>query len=93
MGWKEYNALSREVIRGAIEVDKGLGPELLERVYENVFSHEMQRQRLEETVIANETIPKAFGRVKCGNLQPLWGTSLPEKRRSRDDRDFDWRQL
>ena len=46
MSRKEYNDLSREVIRCAIEVHKGLGPGLLERVYEDALVYEMSNQSL-----------------------------------------------
>jgi len=46
MSRKEYNHLSRRVIRCAIEVHKGLGPGLLERVYEDALCWEMRNQGL-----------------------------------------------
>lgn len=46
MSRREYNDLSRKVIRCAIEVHKGLGPGLLERVYEDALAYEMQKQGL-----------------------------------------------
>jgi len=46
MSRKEYNALSRDVIRCAIEVHKGLGPGLMERVYEDALNYELQEQGL-----------------------------------------------
>lgn len=49
MSRREYNDLSREVIRCAIEVHKGLGPGLLERVYEDALSYEMLQQGLQVT--------------------------------------------
>jgi GxxExxY protein len=47
MSRREYNNLSREVIRCAIEVHKGLGPGLLERVYEDALSYEMAQSGLQ----------------------------------------------
>lgn len=47
MSRKEYNNLSREVIRCAIEVHKGLGPGLLEKVYEDALCYEMEKQGLD----------------------------------------------
>lgn len=47
MSRREYNDLSRDVIRCAIEVHKRLGPGLLERVYEDALVYEMQQQELE----------------------------------------------
>jgi len=47
MSREEYNNLSREVIRCAIEVHKGLGPGLLERVYEDALVWEMKNRNLE----------------------------------------------
>ena len=46
MSRKEYNNLSGEVIRCAIEVHKNLGPGLLERVYEDALCYEMKMQGL-----------------------------------------------
>jgi len=46
MSRREYNNLSREVIRCAIEVHKGLGPGLLGRVYEDALEYEMKKQGL-----------------------------------------------
>ena len=46
MSREEYNNLSSRVIRCAIEVHKGLGPGLLERVYEDALEWEMKNDGL-----------------------------------------------
>ena len=46
MSRKEYNNVSGEVIRCAIEVHKNLGTGLLERVYEDALCYEMKKQGL-----------------------------------------------
>ena len=46
MSREEYNKLSRSIIKCAIEVHKGLGPGLLERVYEDALVWEMKNQDL-----------------------------------------------
>lgn len=46
MSRKEYNNLSRKVIRCAIEVHKALGPGLLEKIYEDALEYEMKKQGL-----------------------------------------------
>jgi len=47
MSRRKYNHLSSIIIKSAIEVHKGLGPGLLERVYEDALVWEMKQQGLE----------------------------------------------
>lgn len=53
MSREEYNNLSRSIIHCAIEVYKGLGPGLIERVYEDALVWEMKKQDL----IVNRQVP------------------------------------
>lgn len=41
MSFEEYNAVTKQIIKAAIEVHKELGPGLLESVYEHCFVEEL----------------------------------------------------
>ncbi len=50
LGNNHFNALSKEVLAGAIEVHRNLGPGLLESTYQKCLSYELGLRKISHTV-------------------------------------------
>jgi GxxExxY protein len=57
-GQNKENPLSREIIAAALEVHKGLGPGLLESVYEDCLAHEMSLRKM--SFVRQQVLPVAY---------------------------------
>jgi GxxExxY protein len=75
----DENGIAREIVDAAFRIDNGLGPGLLESVYETVLSYELERRQLhvvrqqaipivyEGVRIDRDRFPRGFDRSRQGN--------------------------
>lgn len=65
-GNNHFNALSKEILAGAIEVHRNLGPGLLESTYQKCLSYELGLRKISHTVECPLPVIYKGINIECG---------------------------
>jgi GxxExxY protein len=66
LGNNHFNALSKEILSGAIEVHRNLGPGLLESTYQKCLSYELGLRKIAHTVECPLPVIYKGINIECG---------------------------